>query len=95
VAKRLGQDLRRQTTALFELWQRVRDGTLGWAAIQPAMGPIRRVVEGLLLRGAYSGVRGVAGSCRELWDHRATCGGVDQDGVDPTNNASERRCDRR
>jgi transposase len=91
VAKRLGQDLLRQTTALFGLWQRVRDGTLGRAAFQQAMGPIRRVVEGLLLRGAYTGVRGVAGSCRELWDHRVHLWRfVDQDGVDPTNNASER-----
>ena len=91
VAKRLGQDLVRQTKAVFGLWQRVRDGTLTRAAFQQAMGPIRRTVEGLLLRGAFSGVRGVAGSCRELWDHRVRLWRfVDQDGVDPTNNASER-----
>jgi transposase len=91
VAKRLGQDLRRQATAMFGLWHRVRDGTLGRAAFERAMGPIRRVVDGLVLRGVYSGVRGVAGSCRELWDHRDCLWRfVDRDGVEPTNNASER-----
>jgi transposase len=91
VAKRLGQDLLRQTKAVFGLWPRVRDGTLGRAAFARAMGPIRRAVEALLLRGTFSGVRGVAGSCRELWDHRDCLWRfVDEDGVEPTNNASER-----
>jgi transposase len=91
VAKRLGQDLRRQANAVFGLWQRVRDGTLTRAAFQKAMRPIRQAVEGLLLRGAYSGVCGMAGSCRELWNHRTHLWRfVDEDGVEPTNNASER-----
>ena len=55
------------------------------------MAPIRREVERLLLRGAFSGNRSIAGMCRELYDHRDWLWTfVRVEGVEPTNNASER-----
>lgn len=91
VVKRLGHDLMRQTKALFALWSRVREGTLSRDEFRDAMDPIRQAVNGLLLRGAYSGKPGVAGSCGELVTHRECLWRfVEELGVEPTNNASER-----
>jgi transposase len=91
VVKRLGHDLQRQTRRLFELWAKCRDGTLSRAEFVEQMGPIRTEVEGLLLRGMFSGKKRLRGMCRELYDHREWLWTfVDQEGVEPTNNASER-----
>ena len=55
------------------------------------MGPVRRKVERWLLRGMQSGGRDASGMCRELYDHRDWLWMfLDHDGVEPTNNASER-----
>ena len=55
------------------------------------MAPVRREVHRLLLRGAKSGNRSMAGMCRELHDHRDWLWTfVRVEGVEPTNNASER-----
>ena len=89
--KRLGHDLMRPTLELFALWKRVRDGTLSRAQFRERVSPIRESVNGLLLRGAFGQKPGVAGSCRELWVHRENLWRfVDAEGVEPTNNASER-----
>ena len=49
------------------------------------------MVEGLLLRGEFSGQSQVVGTCRELYDHKAWLWTfLDHPGVEPTNNASER-----
>jgi transposase len=90
-AKRLGHDLLRQTRELFRLWSRCRDGTMDRAEFRERMTPLRQEVAGLLLRGMYSGNARLKGMCKELWGHRewlwtfVTC-----EGVEPTNNASER-----
>lgn len=90
-AKRLGHDLLRSVTAMFKLWDRVRDGTLTRRGFQRLMQPIRREVEALLLRGAFSGNALFAGSCDEIWLGRANLWTfVDVAGVEPTNNAAER-----
>lgn len=90
-AKRLGHELKREVDALFALWHRVRDGTLTRRGFQTQMQPIRRSVEALLLRGAFSGNRLFAGSCHELWRGRANLWTfVDVEGVGPTNNDAER-----
>ena len=87
--KRLGRDLLRSTKELFALWARVRDGTLTRRGLKRLMRPIRASVEDVLLRGAFSGVS--AGMCNELYDHRDWLWTfVHVDGVQPTNNASER-----
>ncbi len=92
-AKRLGYDLRRAAGKLFEHWANYRDGTITRTAFIRRMAPVRREVERVLLRGASSGNRSIAGMCRELHDHRDWLWTfVRVEGVEPTNNASERAC---
>jgi transposase len=89
--QRLGRDLLRPTKDLFRLWSRCRDGTLSRSEFQTLMQPLRREVEGFLLRGLFSGNPRLTGMCRELYDHRAWLWTfVDVEGVEPTNNAAER-----
>jgi transposase len=89
--KRLGQELMRETRELFRLWHRVRDGTLTRRGFKNLIAPVRKNVDGLLLRGMFSGNRKLRGSCEELYRHRAWLWTfVDHVGVEPTNNASER-----
>lgn len=91
VVKRLGDDLLHAVRELFRQWSRCRDGTLSRAALKEELAPTRRVVEGLLLRGEFSGQAQVVGTCRELYDHKAWLWTfLDHQGVEPTNNASER-----
>lgn len=87
--KRLGHDLMRQTRRLFELWKRVRDGTITRSTFVRGMRPIRATVESLLLRGYFNAL--TRGFCKELWKHREHLWTfVEVDGVEPTNNAAER-----
>jgi transposase len=89
--KRLGRDLMRPTRELFHHWSRCRDGTITRARLKRLMHPIRREVESLLLRGAFSGNARLTGTCDELWNHRDRLWTFLQvEGIEPTNNASER-----
>jgi transposase len=90
-AKRLGYDLRRATCKLFEHWGNYRDGPITRAAFIRRMAPVRREVERLLLRGLQSGNPSIVGMCRELYNHRDWLWTFTRvEGVEPTNNASER-----
>jgi transposase len=90
-AKYLGHDLLREVEAMFLLWHRMRDGTLSRRGFKSQMSAIRRNVEGYLLRGAFSGNRRLVGICDALWRDRANLWTfVDAEGVEPTNNESER-----
>jgi hypothetical protein len=90
-AARLGHDLMRPTRELFRQWSRCRDGTITRAELKRVLTPIRQVVDALLLRGAFSGNERLVGMCRELYAHRDWLWTfLDHDGVEPTNNASER-----
>ena len=87
VEKRLGHDLMRPTRKLFKLWARYRDGTLTRAGFQRSMKPIRQEIDNLLLRGSFAGI----GMAEGLWSHREWLWTfVEVEGVEPTNNASER-----
>lgn len=89
--KRLGHDLMRCTRELFRQWSRCRDGTISRARLRRRMQPIRQEVEGFLLRGLFSGNPRIQGMCRELYDHRDWLWTfLEIEGVEPTNNASER-----
>jgi transposase len=89
--KRLGHDLMRCTRELFRQWSRCRDGTITRVGLRRLMQPIRHQVEGFLLRGMFSGNPEIRGMCRELYNHREWLWTfLDVDGVEPTNNASER-----
>jgi len=90
-AKRLGHDLMRPTCELFRHWSRCRDGTITRLGFERSVQPIRREVDGLLLRGMCCGNERLVGMCRELYDHRAWLWTfVDHAGIEPTNNLSER-----
>lgn len=90
-AKRLGRDLMRPTKELFRLWARCRDGTITRSGMKRLMHPIRREVESVLLRGLHRGKAAIWGMCRELSDHcQWLWTFLDHEGVEPTNNISER-----
>ena len=90
-AKHLGQRLRRATCELFEHWADYRAGRISRAALLRRMGPVRRRLERLLLRGTQSNSRSVRGTCRELYEHRPWLWTfLRHEGVEPTNNAGER-----
>lgn len=89
--KWLGCRLRRATCELFEHWADYRAGKISRAALLRRMGPVRRNVERLLLRGTESGDSAVRGTCRELYQHRQWLWTyLRHAGVEPTNNAGER-----
>jgi transposase len=89
--KRLGHDLMRPTRKLFAAWARYRDGTITRVGMKRLMNPIRAEIEGLLLRGAFSGNERLLGMCNELYDHRQWLWTfLDHEDVEPTNNGSER-----
>lgn len=89
--KRLGRDLMRPTKELFRHWSRCRDGTITRRGFERLMQPIRKEIDGLLLRGEFSGNAKLVGMCRQLHDHRDWLWTfVEVAGVEPTNNASER-----
>jgi transposase len=90
-AKHLGFRLRHATCELFEHWADYRAGKISRAALVRRMGPVRRKVESLLLRGTQSGNADVRGTCRELYGHRQWLWTfLRHEGVEPTNNAGER-----
>lgn len=89
--RRLGRDLMRPTRELFRHWARYRDGTITRAGMLRLMRPIREEVDRLLLRGAFSGNSKLTGMCEPLYDHREWLWSfLDVEGVEPTNNVSER-----
>jgi transposase len=90
-SKWLGQRLRHATCELFEHWADYRAGKISRAALVRRMGPVRRKVERLLLRGMQSNNSDVRGTCRELYEHREWLWTfLRHEGVEPTNNAGER-----
>ena len=89
--KRLGQDLMRPTKQLFRHWARCRDGTITHVEMLGLMGPIRDEINRLLLRGVFSGNSKLKGMCEPLYNHREKLWTfLDVEGVEPTNNVSER-----
>ena len=89
--KRLGHDLMRPTRLLFRHWSRCRDGTITRAGMLRLMRPIRQEIDSLLLRGVFSGNSKLVGMCTPLYDHRDWLWTfLDVEGVEPTNNVSER-----
>jgi len=90
-AKRLGEQLLCQTRRMFRLWHRVRDGTLSRKEFQLLMKPVQRRIEALLEEGGGLASRKVSGMCKEILKLRAALFTfVDQEHVEPTNNAAER-----
>ena len=91
IAQDLGKKLLDQTRRLFRQWTRCRDGTISHAGLKSSLGPTRRTVERLLLRGLRCRHPKTSGLCQELLHHRGWLWTfLDHDGIEPTNNASER-----
>lgn len=87
--KRLGRDLMRPTKELFELWKRIRDGTLQRRTVVRRMQPIRQRIGRFLLRGYFNPL--TYNFCKELVEHYQNLWTfLEVDGVEPTNNAAER-----
>ena len=90
-AKRVGERLLCQTRRMFRLWHRVRDGTLSRTEFRLAIKPVRRRIEALLEEGTGLSCAKVSGMCKEILKLReALFTFVDNDKVEPTNNAAER-----
>jgi transposase len=88
---RIGLALLAVEKQLFELWYRVRDGTLAWADFQVAMLPLMARVSTLLQEGAAGADTKAQGTCRNLLKREAALWTfVWEPGVEPTNNAAER-----
>lgn len=89
--KRLGRDLMDPTRLMFRYLTRYRDGTISRAEMLVLMTPIREKINALLLRGEFSRNRKLVGMCTQLYAHRDWLWTfLDVEGVEPTNNASER-----
>jgi len=91
-AKAIGRALEVLTETMFHVWHRVRDGTKTRAEFQNFIEKLRTHVVARLGQGAACQVKAVAGRCREilalepaLWTFAYA------EGVEPTNNAGERR----
>lgn len=90
-AKDLGTKLLKETTSVFRQWSRCRDGTISRAGLKSSLSKTRREVDRLLLRGLNCRHARTSEVCRELyWYRRRLWTFLDHEGVEPTNNASER-----
>src|SRR2546427_3314182 len=88
---RIGRALLAVEKQLFELWYRVRDGTLAWADFQVAMLSLMARVRTLLQEGVAGADTKAQGTCRNLLKREAALWTfVWEPGVDPTNNSAER-----
>jgi transposase len=89
--QRLGHDLMRQFKLMFQHWKRYKAGEISWDTFRTYMRPVRQEINGLLLRGKFSGNQRLVGMCRELYKHRDWLWTfVDVQGIEPTNNTAER-----
>jgi transposase len=90
-SRRIGKQLRHRTDNMFELWHRVRDGTLSRTLFRMHMIGIRLDVAALLRQGASCAHPRTAGTCADILKREhALWTFVDVPGVEPTNNTIER-----
>jgi transposase len=87
---KIGCKLYDSAKEILKLRKRVRDGTLQWLTFQRRMPKLQKQVESLLEAGA--GFEGnLGGKCRDILEHRKYLWTFVQDQkVEPTNNAAER-----
>ena len=90
-SKMVGQMLLARLKAFFGFWHCFRDGALSRPDLQTIMRPIREEVHNLLEIGTLLGHKETRRTCQNilkvkqgLWTF------IDQEGVEPTNNAAER-----
>jgi transposase len=80
-----------QTRKMFELWKRVRDGTLARSSFRTYLSPIRGEIEALLRKGTRCRDAKTRGMCEKILKLRPALWTFARvEGVEPTNNAAER-----
>ena len=88
---KIGEKLLAAAHAMFRLWHRVRDGTLGRAEFARRMEPVVRKVSRLLEEGKTCGHAKTQGTCVRLGKvEEAMWTFVKHEGIEPTNNVAER-----
>jgi transposase len=87
----IGQLLLNQAAQMFALWYRIRDGTLSRPDFQQLVQPIRREIRSLLQLGTLLRHTQTVRTCANILKvEPALWTFVDNEGVEPTNNAAER-----
>jgi transposase len=87
----IGKMLMARLKQFYSFWHRFRDGNLTRADFQVVMQPIRQEVIDLLEIGTLLGHRETRRTCKNILKvKQALWTFVDQEGVEPTNNAAER-----
>ena len=90
-ARSLAEQLLCQVRRMFRGWHKVRDGTWSRARFQQECKPVRRRILALLEEGRAMPSRKVRGMCKHILGlQEALFTFVDNEGVEPTNNAAER-----
>lgn len=90
-AARIGGELLTLEERLFELWHRVRDGTLERSSFRTLASKLRCQIRALLERGMRCPHAWTASTCSELLQvEKAMWTFVRVEGVEPTNNTAER-----
>jgi transposase len=88
----IGSDLLVLTELMFDWWHRIRDGTMSRRRFRQLMRPVREQVVDLLRNAVVRAEPKTAGMAREMLALKAALFTfVDVDGVEPTNNVSERQ----
>ena len=91
VGATLGEKLLAQTRGMFGLWHRIRDKTLSRKTFQRRMKPIERRIVRLLREALARAEPKTAGMARQIYARRQYLWSfVDNEDVQPTNNAAER-----
>jgi transposase len=91
LAREVGRRLLVDTRRLFRYWHRVRLGTLSRVQFQELMVPVRQRILEQLTAGQALPVPKVPGMCKKILQLReALFTFVDHEGLEPTNNSSER-----
>jgi transposase len=88
----LGKSLLSHFDKMFRYWHRVRDGTLARTAFQHRMRPVRSRILSLLREASVCSARKTAGMAKKILRLEAALFTfVDHEGMEPTNNISERK----
>jgi transposase len=88
---KVGDGLLLLAQAMLSAWHRVRDGTLSRAQYRRMATSAQTAMETLLARGVDLRLKGLAGSCQDILDHKeALFTFAFKPGVEPTNNRAER-----
>lgn len=87
----LGRELLDCTAIVFAYWADFKNGALTREQFAARMAPVRADFERTLKRAIATDIKGLSGSCADMWEHReALWTFVERDGVEPTNNHAER-----